>query len=155
MVYLSLTMTCCFLVQPFVASTTARHAPSTTARHLIMTEEETEGVLKSATDCMESECSLEEVSDLIKVLKETESELETRLEKIMNMIAHLQHINQKEERKTDEVRQFVQDMLRVFSTDVSQNFVGGRRINILFFLTFESFSSETYLFPAGLYWRCW
>jgi hypothetical protein len=139
-------MSCCFLVQPFVASTTARH--------LIMNEEETEQVLQSATDCVESECSIEEVSDLINVLKETESELEARLEKIMNMIAHLQHINQKEERKTDEVRQFVKDMLRVFNTDVSQNFVG-RRINILFFLTFEFVSTETYLFPYGLFWRYW
>merc|ERR1712124_243415 len=38
-------------------------------------------------------------------------------EKIMNTISHLQHINAKEERKTDEVRAFVKDMLRVFNTD--------------------------------------
>jgi hypothetical protein len=37
----------------------------------------------------------------------------------MNMVAHLQHVNEKESRKTDEVRAFVKDMLRVFSTDVS------------------------------------
>jgi hypothetical protein len=124
-VYLSLTMTCCFLVQPFVASTSARH--------LIMNEKETEQVLQSASDCVDSECSLEEVSDLINVLKETESELEARLEKIMNMIAHLQHINEKEERKTDEVRRFVQDMLRVFSTDVSQNLV--EETNYFFYIS--------------------
>lgn len=93
--------------------------PSTTARRIIMTDEETETILKSASDCVEGECSIDEVSELLSVLKDTEKELEARMEKIMNMIAHLQHINKKEERKTDEVRAFVQDMLRVFSTDVS------------------------------------
>mmetsp|Transcript_13309 Transcript_13309/g.24995 ORF Transcript_13309/g.24995 Transcript_13309/m.24995 type:complete len:156 (-) Transcript_13309:532-999(-) len=91
--------------------------PSTTARALIMTDEETEVVLSKASDCVEGECSVDEVDDLLKVLKGTEKELEDRLEKIMNMIAHLQHVNQKEERKTDEVRAFVKDMLRVFNTD--------------------------------------
>jgi hypothetical protein len=44
--------------------------------------------------------------------------VETRIPMIdLNMISHLQHINEKEERQTDEVRAFVKDMLRVFSTD--------------------------------------
>jgi hypothetical protein len=34
----------------------------------------------------------------------------------MNMIGSLQHINEKEERKTDEVKAFVRDMLRVFAS---------------------------------------
>jgi hypothetical protein len=78
--------------------------------------------LKTAGDCVEGECSVEDVGELIHVLKETQDELRDRLEKVMNMIAHLQHINQKEERKTDEVRRFVSDMLRVFNTDVSAIF---------------------------------
>mmetsp|Transcript_74173 Transcript_74173/g.214856 ORF Transcript_74173/g.214856 Transcript_74173/m.214856 type:complete len:84 (-) Transcript_74173:144-395(-) len=49
------------------------------------------------------------------MLKDTEHELESRLEKIMNMVSHLQHLNEKEERKTDEVREFVRDLLRVFA----------------------------------------
>lgn len=84
-----------------------------------MSDEETDAVLKHAGECMEGECSLDEVDDLIKMLKDTEHELETRVEKIMNMVAHLQHINAKEERETNEVRQFISDMLRVFNTDVS------------------------------------
>lgn len=84
-----------------------------------MTDEETETIMKSANDCVEGECSVDEVSELLSILKETEKELESRMESIMNMIAHLQHINKKEERKTDDVRAFVQDMLRVFNTDVS------------------------------------
>jgi hypothetical protein len=78
--------------------------------------------MQTAGDCVEGECSLEEVGELIHVLKGTQSELSDRLDKVMNMIAHLQHINQKEERKTDEVRRFVSDMLRVFNTDVSAIF---------------------------------
>ena len=49
---------------------------------------------------------------------EQEALLEQRLSKVMNMIAHLQHVNEKEERQTDEVRAFVKDMLRVFAHEV-------------------------------------
>jgi hypothetical protein len=41
------------------------------------------------------------------------------------MIGHLQHINEKEERKTDEVRSFVRDMLRVFDTNKPMAFPTG------------------------------
>jgi hypothetical protein len=85
----------------------------------MLSDAETESVLKQATDCAEGECSLDEVSELLYTLKDTEKELEDRLEKIMNMVSHLQHINEKEERKTDEVRAFVSDLLRVFGSDVS------------------------------------
>ena len=91
-----------------------------------MSDAETEQVLKQASGCVEGECSIDEVDDLLAVLKETEAELEARLEKIMNMVSHLQHINAKEERKTDEVRAFVSDLLRVFSTGVSTELVGDR-----------------------------
>lgn len=90
---------------------------SITAQNAFLSEEETMAVLNKSTECIESECSVDEVDELLTVLKDTEMELEGRLEKIMNTIAHLQHINEKEERKTDEVRAFVHDMLRVFNTD--------------------------------------
>mmetsp|Transcript_10108 Transcript_10108/g.14301 ORF Transcript_10108/g.14301 Transcript_10108/m.14301 type:complete len:153 (+) Transcript_10108:73-531(+) len=92
-------------------------SPTTTARHVIMTEDETDAILNQAHDCEQGECDVESVDALISELKESEKMLNTRLVKIMNMIAHLQHINEKEERKTNEVRQFVKDMLRVFSHD--------------------------------------
>ena len=92
-------------------------------RHVLMSDAEQEQVLKHATDCVEGECSLDEVSELLSVLKDTEHELEHRLEKIMNMVSHLQDINAKEERKTDEVRAFVKDLLSVFSHDVSGPFL--------------------------------
>lgn len=94
-------------------------ASTPTALHLIMSEEETETVLNHAQECLDAECPIDEVDDLVNVLKTTESELQGRLEQVMNMISTLQHLNEKEERKTDEVRAFVSDMLRVFNTDVS------------------------------------
>ena len=100
-------------------------AGSTTARYVILSEQETESILKSASDCAEGECSIDDVSELIFELKEQEQEMQKRLEKIMNMIAHLQHINAKEERKTDEVRSFVRDMLRVFSSEKPMYFPTG------------------------------
>mmetsp|Transcript_19372 Transcript_19372/g.48238 ORF Transcript_19372/g.48238 Transcript_19372/m.48238 type:complete len:151 (-) Transcript_19372:274-726(-) len=88
-----------------------------TQLNAILSEEETTAILNKSNECIESECSLDEVDELLTVLKQTEKDLEGRISKIMNTISHLQHINDKEERKTDEVRAFVKDMLRVFSTE--------------------------------------
>lgn len=93
-------------------------AVPTTARFVILSDDETQAILQSAEECAASECSVDDVSSLIEELKIQEGVLSERLVKIMNMIANLQQINEKKERKTDEVRQFVRDMLRVFSHDV-------------------------------------
>lgn len=90
-----------------------------------MSDSEQEQVLKHASDCAEGECSIDEVSELLAVLKDTEKELEDRLERIMNMVSHLQHLNEKEERQKDEVRAFVKDLLRVFAGDVSNIYGNG------------------------------
>lgn len=90
---------------------------STTARHVILSEQEIESILKSASECAEGECSVSDVSELVFELREQEKLLEERLETIMNMISHLQHINEKHEEKRDEVKAFVKDMLRVFAHD--------------------------------------
>ncbi len=45
--------------------------------------------------------------------------MSTRLEEIMNMVGHLQHLNDSEIRKKDEVREYVRDLLRVFDTKSS------------------------------------
>ena len=52
-------------------------------------------------------------------LKDQQKVLSTRLETIMNVVAHLQNANELEGRKTDDVRAIVKDMLRVFTTQVS------------------------------------
>ena len=84
-----------------------------------MSDEDTEQVMQTASDCLEGECSLDEVSELLSVLKDAEKDLEGRLDKIMNMVSQLQHLNEKDARETNEVRAFVKDLLRVFNTDVS------------------------------------
>ena len=92
---------------------------TTTARNLIMTEDEITAILDKAHGCVESECAVDDVDDLIAELKGQQKVLSERLEKIMNVVSHLQHANTKEERKTDDVRAIVKDMLRVFTTQVS------------------------------------
>ena len=84
-----------------------------------MTEEEITAVLDKAHGCVESECSVDDVDDLIAELKDQQKVLNERLETIMNVVAHLQHANDQEQRKTDDVRSIVKDMLRVFTTVVS------------------------------------
>merc|ERR1711971_1108707 len=104
------------IASAFTANKPALFRQPITSRHLL-SDSETEQVLKSAEDCVAGECSVDEVSDLLNVLKDTEKDLESRLDKTMNMISHLQHINEQDERKVDEVRAFVRDLLRVFSTE--------------------------------------
>lgn len=99
--------------------------PSSTVRHVILSDEETTAILQSAEECVASECTVDDVSMLISELKMQEGVLSDRLVKIMNMIAHLQHVNEKQSRKTDEVRQFVKDMLRVFNHDSPNYFPTG------------------------------
>jgi len=81
-----------------------------------MTEDEITGILDKAHGCVESECAVADVDDLIMELKDQQKVLNERLETIMNVVAHLQAANVEESRKTDDVRAIVKDMLRVFTT---------------------------------------
>lgn len=72
--------------------------------------------MQSAHDCAESECSIDDVSELIYELKEQKKEMTNRLEEIMNMVSHLQNLNTDKKRKTEDVRAYVKDLLRVFDT---------------------------------------
>jgi Flp pilus assembly protein TadB len=86
-----------------------------------MTESEIQTILMKANGCVESECAISDVDDLISELKDQQRVLNARLETIMNVVAHLQTANSKvgDNRKTDDVRNIVKDMLRVFTTVVS------------------------------------
>jgi hypothetical protein len=85
-----------------------------------MTESEIQTILMKANGCVESECAISDVDDLISELKDQQRVLNARLETIMNVVAHLQAANSSgEQRKTDDVRNIVKDMLRVFTTVVS------------------------------------
>eukprot|EP00560_Eucampia_antarctica_P005941 CAMPEP_0197823572 /NCGR_PEP_ID=MMETSP1437-20131217/896_1 /TAXON_ID=49252 ORGANISM="Eucampia antarctica, Strain CCMP1452" /NCGR_SAMPLE_ID=MMETSP1437 /ASSEMBLY_ACC=CAM_ASM_001096 /LENGTH=141 /DNA_ID=CAMNT_0043422803 /DNA_START=216 /DNA_END=641 /DNA_ORIENTATION=+ len=90
---------------------------STTARNILLTNEETDAILTSAHDCAEGECSIDDVSELIFELKDQQKEMNSRLEEIMNMVSHLQELNKGEERVTDDVRAYVKDLLRVFDSN--------------------------------------
>lgn len=92
---------------------------STTARPVLLTEEETQAILNSAEECAAGECSVDDVAELIHELKEQQKLMEARLAAVMNTVAHLQHVNDKKERKRDEVKAMVKDLLRVFSTDTN------------------------------------
>jgi seryl-tRNA synthetase len=81
---------------------------------LILAEEELEKIKTTAADCIKY-AHRDEISNLIKELKDQQKQMEARLDNIKTMVDDLQYVNQKEERKTDEVRSFVQDMLRVFT----------------------------------------
>lgn len=88
-----------------------------------MTEEEISAILDKAHGCVDTGCAVDDVDDLIAELKDQQKVLSERLETIMNVVSHLQHANTKEDRKTDDVRAIVKDMLRVFTTQVSSYYV--------------------------------
>lgn len=81
-----------------------------------MTEDEISSVLDKAHACVESECAVDDVDLLISELKDQQQVLNARLENIMNVVAHLQHANEQKDRKKEDVRTIVKDMLRVFTS---------------------------------------
>ena len=106
--------------KPHTAATNGPIITTTTTLNLIMTESEIQTILMKANGCVESECAISDVDDLISELKDQQRVLNARLETIMNVVAHLQAANSSgEQRKTDDVRNIVKDMLRVFTTVVS------------------------------------
>ena len=89
--------------------------------NLIISEEETERVMQTANDCVEGECSVSEISELVSVLKSTEEDLQARMKEITKMVTKLESMNSDEDREPDEVRRFVEDLLWVFKQNVSWN----------------------------------
>ena len=82
-------------------------------RSLIMSDEETEAILKTIEDCSEhTQCGVDDVASLLEELKDQEKELTARLQSVDNLIQQLDTLNKEEER--DAVRAFVSDLLRVF-----------------------------------------
>jgi len=98
-------------------STRTVAGPSSTAKFILLTEEETEFIMTKATDCADGECDIDSVNGLIGDLTDQQGLLEDRLKQVVNMIEALKQLNEKDQRETDEVRQYVRDLLRVFSND--------------------------------------
>jgi hypothetical protein len=91
-----------------------RHRQVTSTQLSLMSVEETENVMTQATDCVEGECSLDEVEDLIQVLKSQQKDLFDRVEQIKGMMKSLEKVNAKDDREVDEVRETVRAIFRIF-----------------------------------------
>ena len=79
-----------------------------------MTPQETEALLSRAESCVDSECSVDDVSDLVDLLHDQQKELYDRVEKIKATVAALEKVNQAADRPVDEIRETVRAIFRVF-----------------------------------------
>jgi hypothetical protein len=80
----------------------------------LMEPEEVDKLMTQANDCADGECSLDDVTELISILKEQQSEIYQRVEKIKGMIKSLEEVNKRDDRAVDEVRETVRALFRVF-----------------------------------------
>ncbi len=79
-----------------------------------MSAEETEKLISKATFCVDEECSVDDVEDLIEVLKGQQKELFDRVGNIKNIIRSLEVINDSDSREVDEVKETIRALYRVF-----------------------------------------
>ena len=84
-----------------------------------MTDKEVAAILEQANGCVGEECPVDEVDQLLVLLKATERDLKSRMKDVVHMIDELDHLNAKEKRKPDEIKAFVKDIMSVFSHAVS------------------------------------
>jgi len=80
----------------------------------LLSQSDMDSVITQVNDCAEGECSVDEVDDLIAVLKKQQKELYDRVEQIRGMVSSLENINTTDERKVDEIRETVRAIYRVF-----------------------------------------
>jgi hypothetical protein len=85
----------------------------TATRLNLMSVEEMERLVNQATECSEGECSIDEVDDLLDVLKTQQKDLHDRVDQIRRMIKSLEIVNAKGNR--DEVRDTVKAIMRIFA----------------------------------------
>jgi hypothetical protein len=79
-----------------------------------MSHGETDSVFETATNCVEGECSLDEIEGLINLLKEQQKEASVRLDDVKGMIKSLETVNGADDRSVDEIRETVRAIFRVF-----------------------------------------
>jgi hypothetical protein len=84
-----------------------------------MSAAEIESIIVEAQSCAEGECAIDEVESLIANLQGQQSLLSKRIEEISGLIKELEHVNGKDERPVDEVRETVRAIFRIFSLGVS------------------------------------
>lgn len=84
-----------------------------------MTAAEIDAIISEAESCAEGECALDEVENLINNLQEQQSMLSKRISEIDGLVKELEHVNGKDERPVDEVRETVRAIFRIFALGVS------------------------------------
>jgi hypothetical protein len=89
----------------------------------IMTAQELDLIISEAESCANGECALDEVENLINNLMEQQKMLTSRIGEIDNLVKDLEHMNGKDVRSTDEVRETVKAIFRVFALGVSCSFL--------------------------------
>ena len=106
-----------YLTSQSLAVATTNHRSTTTLN--LMSAAEIESIMVEAQDCAEGECAIDEVESLIANLQAQQSLLSKRIEEIHGLITELEHVNGKDERPVDEVRETVRAIFRIFSLGVS------------------------------------
>jgi len=79
-----------------------------------MTPQETKTILSKAEECTEGECEVDDVQELISILKAQQKELHDRVQKVKSTVHALEKINSSTDRETDEVRETVRAVFRIF-----------------------------------------
>jgi hypothetical protein len=91
---------------------------SSSSSSLSVVIEPTDALMTQATECVEGECTIEDVSDLLVSLKKEQKKLSDRLNQMNEMIANLEVLNDPpkdmSERQVDEVRETVRAIFRIF-----------------------------------------
>jgi hypothetical protein len=110
---------CATSVNGFAFSRSPAVASRSSTALNIMTAAELESIISEAEACAEGECALDQVESLIHNLLDQQKMLNQRIGEIDTLVKDLEHMNGKDNRPTDEVRNTVQAIFRIFALGVS------------------------------------
>lgn len=80
----------------------------------LLAKEDIEALFVKGEECMDAECDVDSVSNLLEHLKAQEQELKHRVGEIKGMVSALENVNQADEREVDEIRETVRAIYRIF-----------------------------------------
>eukprot|EP00559_Dactyliosolen_fragilissimus_P003488 CAMPEP_0184861542 /NCGR_PEP_ID=MMETSP0580-20130426/6203_1 /TAXON_ID=1118495 /ORGANISM="Dactyliosolen fragilissimus" /LENGTH=139 /DNA_ID=CAMNT_0027359073 /DNA_START=130 /DNA_END=549 /DNA_ORIENTATION=+ len=84
----------------------------------VMSAEEIDTLMARGHQCEESECSIDDVDNLIIALKDQKSSLYKRIQEVDKMVTSLEILNQGgDDRKVDEINETVKAIFRLFSLE--------------------------------------
>ena len=84
-----------------------------------MSAAELDAIINEAEACASGECALDEVDSLINNLLEQQKMLNQRIGEIDELVKDLEHLNGRDNRPADEVRDTVKAIFRIFALGVS------------------------------------